>query len=57
LAVRDRVVPPLCHLRRPLDAPFLFVRGTAAARPIDRALVLGIARGGAVAALLVQRPV
>jgi 3-oxoacyl-[acyl-carrier-protein] synthase II len=57
LALRHGVVPPLCHLRQPpAGAPFHFARGEGLRRPLRRALLLAMARGGAVAALLLRRP-
>ena len=57
LAVRDGIVPPLCHLRQaPPEAPFQFARAVAVPRTVQRALVLSMARGGAVMALIFERP-
>lgn len=55
LSICKQIVPPLCRLRAPEPtAPFTFVSGQGAPRRIARALQLGIARGGSVAALLWQ---
>ena len=57
LALHHGAVPPLCSLRSaPPDAPFRFAARTAAARPLGRALVFSMARGGATVALLLRRP-
>jgi 3-oxoacyl-[acyl-carrier-protein] synthase II len=56
LAVREQGVPPLCHLRRPLPGVRLrFAASQGKVEAIERALVLGIARGGAGAALSLRR--
>jgi 3-oxoacyl-[acyl-carrier-protein] synthase II len=56
LAVRQQTIPPLCHLRRPLPGtPLRFAARRAAPEPLDRVLVLGLARGGAGAALSLRR--
>jgi 3-oxoacyl-[acyl-carrier-protein] synthase II len=56
LAVRERAIPPLCHLRRPIGGTALRFAGVRAqAAEIDRALVLGLARGGGGAGLLLRR--
>ena len=52
LALREQAVPPLCHLQTPEPAaPFRFVARRAAPARLDRALVCGLARGGAGVAL------
>jgi 3-oxoacyl-[acyl-carrier-protein] synthase II len=52
LALRAQSVPPLCNLQEPEpDTPFHFPTGRAVSRRIDRALVCGLARGGAGVAL------
>jgi 3-oxoacyl-(acyl-carrier-protein) synthase len=56
LAVYDQTVPPLANLRRPLgDERARLAARTAERRAIARALVCGLARGGAGAALLLTR--
>jgi 3-oxoacyl-[acyl-carrier-protein] synthase II len=56
LAVREQSVPPLCHLQAPdpVLGSRLAARTGAPAR-VDRTLVCGLARGGAVAGLLLRR--
>jgi 3-oxoacyl-[acyl-carrier-protein] synthase II len=57
LAVAAQVVPPLCHLRRALrGAPLRLAANQAVSQPIERVLVLGLARGGAGMALSLRRP-
>ncbi len=52
LALHQQAVPPLCNLHMPEPgAPFHFVPGRAAAARLRRALVCGLARGGAGVAL------
>jgi 3-oxoacyl-[acyl-carrier-protein] synthase II len=52
LALRAQAVPPLCNLHEPEpDAPFHFAAGRATPRRLERALVCGLARGGAGVAL------
>ena len=56
LALREQIVPPLCHLREPEPGTALQLaarRGES--RSLDRAMLCGIARGGAGAALLLRR--
>jgi len=56
LALRHRIVPPLCNLRTPpVSQRLRFAAGQGQAAAIERALVLGIARGGAATALLLER--
>jgi 3-oxoacyl-[acyl-carrier-protein] synthase II len=55
LAVRDQVTPPLCHLRCAPSASIELASRRATARRIERALVCGLARGGAGTALRVAR--
>jgi len=56
LGLCEQTVPPLCNLRQPDGAePFHFVRGQAEAARLERALVCGVARGGAGAALCLRR--
>jgi 3-oxoacyl-(acyl-carrier-protein) synthase len=48
LAVHEQVVPPLCQLHRPEgESPLRFAGPRGEKQPIDRALLCGIARGGA----------
>ncbi len=57
LALREQVVPPLCHLQTPAAHAGLHLaaqRGEA--RPLQRALLCGLARGGAGAALVLRAP-
>lgn len=55
LALREQQVPPLCHLETPAaSAPRLAPRRAASA-DLRRALVSGMARGGAMTALLFER--
>jgi len=56
LAVHHGAVPPLCHLRDPMPAPFRFASRAAERRRLEHALMVSFARGGAAAALLVRRP-
>jgi 3-oxoacyl-[acyl-carrier-protein] synthase II len=56
LALREQKVPPLCHLSCPLPGARLRLAGNRVeARAIERVLVLGLARGGAGAALSLRR--
>ncbi len=56
LAIREGVVPPLCHLRAPEpDASTRLAATVGEAATIDRALLLGLARGGAGCALVFRR--
>jgi len=56
LALRDGIVPPLCHMRRPpVAAPFRFAARTAERRELRHALMTSTARGGSCVALLFQR--
>jgi 3-oxoacyl-[acyl-carrier-protein] synthase II len=56
LAVREQTVPPLCHLSHPMPGVRLrFAANQGKLEAIERALVLGIARGGAGAALRLRR--
>jgi len=56
LALWAQAVPPLCNLREPEHgALFRFAGRTATAAQLKSALVAGIARGGAGAALLLRR--
>jgi len=58
LALREQTVPPLCNLHAPEpDAPFRFTAGRAAPARLARALVCGLARGGAGVALSLRAPV
>ena len=56
LALRHGVVPPLCHLRDPLPGTRCLLSQRALTRPLRSALMLSLARGGAVAALPFRRP-
>ena len=57
MALREQVVPPLCNLRVPdTRCPFRFAMGQAERAVVGRALVCGIARGGAGAAIVLRRP-
>jgi 3-oxoacyl-(acyl-carrier-protein) synthase len=56
LALHEQTVPPLCHLREPEPNALLrFAASRSAAQPINRALLCGMARGGAGAALLLRK--
>ncbi|MBI1817491.1 MAG: hypothetical protein HYR72_21155 [Deltaproteobacteria bacterium] len=56
LALHEQVVPPLCHLRQPEPgSPLRFAGRQGAPFAMERALVCGLARGGAGAALLLRR--
>jgi 3-oxoacyl-[acyl-carrier-protein] synthase II len=55
LAVRDQRVPPLCHLEAAPASAMRLAGRVAEARPIERALVNGLARGGSGTALLFGR--
>ena len=55
LALHRGVVPPLCHLRQPLETPLQFAAPTAQARALRHALMFSIARGGSTLALLLRR--
>ncbi len=55
LALHEGVVPPLCNLRHPdSGGPLRFAAPTAQAAPLERVLTLGVARGGAAIALLLE---
>lgn len=56
LALREQTVPPLCHLEAAPDTPLRLAARSGAAAELRRALVCGLARGGAVTALLFERP-
>jgi 3-oxoacyl-[acyl-carrier-protein] synthase II len=56
LALREQAVPPLCNLETGADTPLQLAGRRAAPARLDRALVCGLARGGAGAALLLERP-
>jgi 3-oxoacyl-(acyl-carrier-protein) synthase len=51
LALRDRIVPPLCHLRKPIECALCFAGASASAKPLRRVLQLSAARGGAMSAI------
>ncbi|MGD9765218.1 MAG: beta-ketoacyl synthase N-terminal-like domain-containing protein [Candidatus Binatia bacterium] len=55
LALRDQVAPPLCNLRTPAAGAIRLAPVRAEPLHGERALVCGIARGGAGAALLLRR--
>ena len=56
LALHEQTIPPLCNLRRPARTDLVrFAPRQGARQRIDSALVLGLARGGAGAALLLRR--
>jgi 3-oxoacyl-[acyl-carrier-protein] synthase II len=56
LALHEQTVPPLCHLQTPQPpAPFRFAAGRGIPTPLTRALVCGLARGGAAVALSLSR--
>ncbi len=56
LALHEGIVPPLCNLRHPdSNGRLRFAAPTAQAASIERVLSLGIARGGAATALLLER--
>jgi len=55
LALREQVVPPLCHLNAAeTDAPFRFVAGQAAPGALRAVLVSGLARGGSGIAMRLE---
>ncbi len=57
LALREQVVPPLCHLQTPAaHAGLRLAAQRGEARPLQRALLCGLARGGAGAALVLRCP-
>lgn len=56
LALRAQQVPPLCHLETPAAAAPRLAGHRAAPADLRRVLVSGLARGGAGAALLFERP-
>jgi len=57
LALHAGAVPPLCHLRQPPpDAVVRLAPRTARPAHLRNALVLSVARGGTLAALLLRRP-
>ncbi|MBX3025154.1 hypothetical protein KF840_09610 [bacterium] len=56
LALREQAVPPLCHLETPIPTALRLAPRQAAAADLRRALVCGSARGGAMTALLLDRP-
>jgi 3-oxoacyl-[acyl-carrier-protein] synthase II len=56
LALRERTIPPLCHLRQPIrGTPLGFAGDRSEAAELARVLVLGLARGGGGAALVLVR--
>jgi len=55
LALRDQMVPPLCHLETPAETSLHLAARQAEPAELRRALVCGTARGGAVTALLLER--
>lgn len=56
LGLHEQAVPPLCHLQSlATDAPFRVAAPRAVAAKLDRALVSGLARGGAGVALSLRR--
>jgi 3-oxoacyl-[acyl-carrier-protein] synthase II len=56
LAVRHQIAPPLCHIETPLSTTRIaLAERTAAPRPIEHAMVCGIARGGALVGLTFGR--
>lgn len=55
LALREQAVPPLCHLETPADSRIRLAARRAVPSPMRRALVNGLARGGAATALLFER--
>jgi 3-oxoacyl-[acyl-carrier-protein] synthase II len=56
LALREQQVPPLCHLETPAATSVRLAPRRARAADLRRALVCGSARGGAMTALLFERP-
>jgi 3-oxoacyl-[acyl-carrier-protein] synthase II len=57
LALHEQIAPPLCHLRQPEGGSSLRLAGTRGeSRRLDRALLCGIARGGAGLLLSLARP-
>ena len=55
LALREQMVPPLCHLETPAETSLRLAARQAEPAELRRALVCGTARGGAVTALLFER--
>jgi 3-oxoacyl-[acyl-carrier-protein] synthase II len=55
LALHDQVVPPLCRLRTPASASLRFAGREGRSAPLRRALVCGLARGGAGTALALRK--
>ncbi|HYD48817.1 MAG TPA: beta-ketoacyl synthase N-terminal-like domain-containing protein [Terriglobales bacterium] len=56
LALHHAMVPPLCHLEQPMPGhDFRFAASRGESQPLQRVLTLAIARGGTVAALLLQK--
>lgn len=51
LALHEQAVPPLCNLQTPEDSEFRFAAGQGVPAPLRRALVCGLARGGAAVAI------
>jgi 3-oxoacyl-(acyl-carrier-protein) synthase len=56
LALHEQMVPPLCHLETPSPTTLRLATRQAEPAKLHRALVSGIARGGAVTALLLEKP-
>ncbi len=57
MALRQQMVPPLCHMRRPEPRqPFRLPAGTAVAAPLAAALLFGMGRGGNAAAMAISEP-
>lgn len=55
LALREQQVPPLCHLETPATSALRLAPRRAEPVDLGRALVFGMARGGAMTALLLER--
>ena len=55
LALREQMVPPLCHLESAPDTPLRLAAPSGTPATLRRALVCGLARGGASTALLFER--
>jgi 3-oxoacyl-[acyl-carrier-protein] synthase II len=56
LALRKQQVPPLCHLETPASTAVRLAARRAESADLRRALICGSARGGAMTALLLERP-
>jgi 3-oxoacyl-(acyl-carrier-protein) synthase len=55
LALKEQTVPPLCHLETPAETGVRLAGRVGESADLRRVLVCGIARGGAMTALLMER--